>query len=99
METTIISIFSAVVAVYVLYPIFAVSYGNQSRPANRSGLTSRTEIRNLIDEKERIYSELRDIEFDYRLGKITDEDYRELNRRYKLKAARVIEKLENLKAS
>jgi len=51
----------------------------------------------LNSEKENIYSELRDIEFDYKLGKITRDDYEQLTDKYKLKAAEKIQEIEKLK--
>lgn len=97
METIIISLISILVTIYVTFPLF-VEY--QSDRSGIKGLITdnvNRKIMNLDSEKENIYSELRDIEFDYKLGKITDEDYRYLNKKYKLRAAGIIEEIEKLK--
>jgi hypothetical protein len=41
-------------------------------------------------QKEEIYGALKDIELDYRMGKLSREDYEELNRAYRQKALRLL---------
>ena len=43
--------------------------------------------------KDELLSELMEIEFDYHMGKLSEEDYHELTREYKLRAAQVLQEL------
>ena len=45
-------------------------------------------------EKEMLVSQIKDIEFDYHTGKLSDEDYTALTREYKLKAASVLKQID-----
>ncbi len=97
MEITIISLISILVTIYVTFPLF-VEYGSgESGKEHLTDDSLNRRILNLNSEKERIYSELRDIEFDYKLGKITDDDYRHLNNKYKMRAADIIKEIDKLK--
>jgi len=44
----------------------------------------------LFARRDRVYGELRDLEFDVRVGKVTVEDYRDARDRLELEAARVL---------
>lgn len=97
MEIITVTAISVIFAVYVLYPLF-LDYGTADKVTGTRGNTGdHGRILDLESQKESIYSELRDIELDYNLGKITEEDYRQLTDRYKRRAAAVIMEIEKLK--
>jgi len=47
----------------------------------------------LVYKKEELLKELKEIEFDYQMGKLSYEDYVFLTREYKLRAAQVLQQL------
>lgn len=97
MEIITITAISVIITVYVLYPLF-LDYGTADKlTGTRSSSGDHGRILDLESQKESIYSELRDIEFDYNLGKITEEDYTQLTEKYKRRAAAVIMEIEKLK--
>jgi hypothetical protein len=48
----------------------------------------------LLARRDRIYGELRELEFDHRVGKVTDDDYQESRERLETEAARVLRAIE-----
>ena len=50
----------------------------------------------LEDEKERLLTTVRDLEFEHHMGKLSDADYESLRARFELRAVEVIEELEAL---
>ena len=53
-------------------------------------------INRLESQKDSLYSAIKDIEFDYGLGKLTTEDYEELKLQYKLEAVNVLKELDEI---
>ena len=53
------------------------------------------EHKNLLREKGQLLDEIKDIDLDYGLEKLGENDYKELRQKYRLKAAQVIKKIEN----
>lgn len=56
------------------------------------------ELRELETLREVTYETLRDIEFDYHAGKISEADYRELTDRYKAEALQLVRRIDALGA-
>jgi hypothetical protein len=56
------------------------------------------ELRELFALRDVTYETLRDLEFDYHAGKISERDFRELSGRHKMEALRVVERIEALEA-
>lgn len=97
MEIIAITAISLIFTVYVLYPIFLDYDSSDTDRGTYSSSAYNRRILDLESQKESIYTELRDIEFDYNLGKITKDDYNQLTDKYKNSAARVIQEIERLK--
>lgn len=57
---------------------------------------NRTEKQKVLLEKEEIIDNLKDIEMDYRMGKLSTEDYRELKSEFEGQAVNILEKVEVL---
>src|SRR5439155_16093673 len=72
------------VGAFVAYPLL--------RPAAWSGKTS--PAAELFARRDRMYGELRELEFDFRVGKVTEEDYREARENLETEAARVLRAIE-----
>lgn len=50
----------------------------------------------LLMKKESLYSVIKEIEFDFKTGKLSESDYRELDRRYRREAIEVLRELDEL---
>ena len=53
------------------------------------------EHKNLLMEKDQLLNEIKDIDLDYGLEKLGENDYKKLRQKYRLKAAQVIKKIED----
>jgi len=62
----------------------------------KSAIDLNKEIINLEGEKNKLYSDLKDIEFDYNLGKITENDYKELRSKYMDRTAELLRKIDEI---
>lgn len=100
METVIILIISAAVAIYIALPFF-LKRGSQGNDAPvilevESGEHEIEKLKSLDNQKETLYSAIRDIDFDYELGKLSKEDFIELKNNYKLEAAGVLKEIDQI---
>ena len=83
----------ALVGLYVLTPLFREPKGNLDVE-----LLAETELDRLLNRKAVIYSNLKDLEFEYKMGRLSDADYGRLGAGYKAEAALVLQKLDQLGA-
>jgi hypothetical protein len=79
----------AAVALYVVWPLI------ERRPAAPATARVSDEIADLISRRDTLYRELADLDFDHRLGKVDDDDYREQREDYLDEAALVLERLDS----
>jgi len=79
---------------YTLHPLFRESEGNLD-----IDLLAETELDRLLDRKNVIYQNLRDLEFEYKMGRLSDADFGQLEAGYKNEAAAVLERLDQLDAA
>ncbi len=86
MSLLVASVLFIAAAVYVAYPLLA-----ELRPGN---VEEETELDRLLNEKDEVVSSLKDLEMDYRMGKLTSGDYSQLKLDLERRAALVFEKLE-----
>lgn len=101
MDIAIIIIITAVVAIYIVLPFFLRQdkvLTNDHIEFNSSESKSNLEetLKTLDNQKETLYSAIKDIEFDYGLGKLSKEDFEELNAKYKLEAANVLKQIDEI---
>lgn len=80
--------------IYVLMPLFR-------KPKNglETELVTETEWDRLLDRKTMIYGNLRDLEFEYKMGRLSDYDFQQLGAGYRNEAAGILKRLDNLSAS
>ncbi len=78
---------------YTLRPLFTEPEGNLD-----IDLLAETELDRLLDRKTVIYRNLRDLEFEYRMGRLSAEDFQRLEAGYKKEAATVLQRLDQLNA-
>ncbi len=88
-----ILIISIIISLYILYPMVKKFLMNNKIELNPSD--SDPEHKNLLMEKDQLLDEIKDIDLDYGLEKLGENDYKELRQKYRLKAAQVIKKIEN----
>lgn len=100
MDIAIIIVITAAVAIYIALPFFfrrdeqatedeVVSTNNSEDPIGDN-------LKHLENRKETLYSAIMDIEFDYGLGKLSKEDFEELDSKYKLEAATVLKQIDQI---
>ena len=79
--------------VYVMTPLFKEPKGNLE-----AELLAETELDRLLNHKAVVYSNLKDLEFEYKMGRLSDDDFRRLEAAYKSEAATILQKLDQLGA-
>jgi hypothetical protein len=85
---------AALAAAYVLRPLFT-----EPKAALDIDLLAETELDRLLDRKTVIYHNLKDLEFEYAMGKLSDADFHRLETDHKNDAAIILGKLDQLGAS
>ena len=59
----------------------------------------RTKLDQLLERRDAIYDNLRDLRFEYRAGKYSEEDYEEIKQSLEVEAARVLAEMDTLTGS
>lgn len=77
--------------VYVVTPLFKEPKGNLEVE-----LLAETELDRLLNRKAIIYSNLKDLEFEFKMGRLSDADFRRLEAGFKNEAAVILHKLDQL---
>jgi hydrogenase maturation factor len=92
LSLTLLTVF--IILAYVFWPVL-YHYNSEKgliRIKNRGGEQELQAAMNTV------LSDLKDIEFDYEIGKLTLEDFTELKTRYRRKAVELIKEIESLRA-
>ena len=77
--------------VYVLTPLFREPKGNLEVE-----LLAETELDRLLNRKAIVYTNLKDLEFENKMGRLSEADYRRLEAGYRNEATAILEKLDDL---
>jgi hypothetical protein len=77
--------------VYVLTPLFREPKGNLEVE-----LLAETDLDRLLNRKAIVYTNLKDLEFEYRMGRLSDADFRRLEAGYKSEAGTILQQLDQL---
>ena len=80
--------------IYVLMPLF-----RKPEKGLEIELVAETELDRLLDRKTVVYGNLRDLEFEYKMGRLSDSDFQQLGAGYKNEAAGILQNLDQLSAS
>ena len=86
-------IVTTLAAIYVLMPLFREPKGNLEVE-----LLAETELDRLLNRKAVIYSNLKDLEFEHRMGRLGEADFHRLEGGFKAEAAEILHKLDKLGA-
>ena len=82
-----------IAGIYVLTPLFKEPGGNLEVE-----LLAETELDRLLARKAVVYSNLKDLEFEYKMGRLSDADFKRLEAGYKGEAAAILQKLDQMGA-
>jgi len=83
----------AVFAAAALAFVFNVRLGDSDAAPHR------TKLNQIMDRRDAIYENLRDLRFEYRAGKFSETDYEETKRSLEIEAARVLAEMDTLTGS
>jgi hypothetical protein len=85
------ALIAVLAGVYVLTPLFREPKGNLEVE-----LLAETELDRLLNRKAIVYTNLKDLEFEYRMGRLADADFKRLEAGYKNEAAVILQQLDQL---
>lgn len=90
MSNVDIAVACALLAAATLFFIFTV------RPDTSDSAPHRTKLDQLMERRDATYENLRDLRFEYRAGKFSEEDYEEIKQSLEVEAARVLAEMDQL---
>ncbi len=88
MEYIVIALVIVVVMAFVAYPLFAA-------PEEKTAPMPEA-LDGLIAQRDSAYDAIRDLDLDYQLGKLSQNDYHALREKYKLRAASALQQIDAL---
>ena len=99
MEKVFILILATGISIFIALPFFRKRAEQASSQEECGAIDNPIEarLRSLDIEKESLYAALKEIEFDYDLGKLSKEDYEELQKRYKFQAASILKEIDDVR--
>lgn len=80
--------------VYVAWPVLNASSGNLKIGYQRNG-----HMKGLLDQRDNHLATIKDLEFDYRMGKLSDADFADLDTHYRLQAIEILERIDLARSS
>lgn len=95
MEKVFITVIAIGAAVFVALPFFKKKIEIISQEAGSQNPVEEG-LRRLNSEKESVYSALKEIDFDYGMGKLSKEDYDELENKYKAQAVALLKEIDSI---
>ncbi|MCH8029405.1 MAG: hypothetical protein IH874_05695 [Candidatus Dadabacteria bacterium] len=82
---------------FVALPLFRGAGGEKEKDAGNGAQSAYLDdLRKLNSKKQHLYAELKDIEFDFDMGKLSRSDYEEMERRYGAEAIAVLKEIDRL---
>lgn len=89
-EAILVALGCIALAAATLWFVFGVKFEPSDFAPHRSRLDQ------LLEKRDTIYENLRDLRFEYRAGKFSDEDYEAMKRALEVEAARVVAEMDQL---
>ena len=86
MISAIFILVSTVVVIYVIRPLFGSQEKTQSRKVGRK--------RQLLETRESLYDSIKELDFDYRMGKVEEDDYKATRSRYQAQAVELMKEID-----
>lgn len=90
MEIVLFAVLSVLGAAFILHPLFVRGRSAVPRAPRVEGDEARVL---LLAEKDTVYDDLKDIEFEFETGKLSEDDYAELRQAYRVRALDVLERI------
>ncbi|MGH7889540.1 MAG: hypothetical protein ACRENF_03215, partial [Thermodesulfobacteriota bacterium] len=101
MEKVFILILSLAVAIFIALPFLRnrLDESSSREQSNAAEIEDpvKDKLRKLNLEKESIFAAIKEIDFDYDLGKLSKDDYDELQKKYKLQAASILKEIDKIR--
>ena len=88
MEIVLAAIIVGGIIAFIAYPLFT---GSRDEPPEAPD-----ELDGLIAQRDAAYDAIRDLDFDFQLGKLSQSDYAELREKYKARAATALQQIDAL---
>ena len=85
---------TALAAIYVFMPLFKEPKGNLEVE-----LLAETDLDRLLNRKAVVYSNLKDLEFEHKMGRLGEADFHRLETGFKVEAAEILGRLDRLGAT
>ena len=85
------TIVTALASIFVLMPLFSEPKGNLE-----VDLLAETELDRLLNRKAVVYSNLKDLNFEYKMGRLGNADFHRLETSFKAEAGEILNKLDQL---
>ncbi len=86
MELILIAVLVVVVIAFIAYPLVKGEGGKMTARPNA--------LDSLIAQRDSAYDAIRDLDFDYQMGKLSQADYEQLRDRYKARAAQALQQID-----
>ena len=77
---------------YALWPLFVKNFNEGA------GAPAETDADYLVARKTALYRNIKELEFEYKMGRMTESDFQRLEMEYKGEAAEILQKLDALNA-
>ena len=87
----------AIACVLLTLAVMIFIFGVRLEPSDAQ--PHRTELDHLMERRDAIYENLRDLRFEYRAGKFSEADYQEIRQSLEIEAARVLAEMDVLTGS
>ena len=84
----------AVACVLLTVAVLVFVFGVKLEPSD--AVPHRTKLDQLLERRDAIYENLRDLRFEHRAGKFSDQDYEEIKQSLEIEAARVLAEMDTL---
>lgn len=96
MEYIFVLIIVLCVTAYICYPFIIGNTNTVFFNENMKGYTEakKSKLEILEDDKLELYSAIKEIDFDYGMGKLSEQDYKELRNEYLHKASLILKEIE-----
>ena len=78
---------------YALWPLFAKTFNETAAPPTETGADF------LTARKTALYRNIKELEFEYKMGRLAEADFQRLEAEYKKEAVEILQKLDVYKAS
>lgn len=98
MTALLAALLIAVLLIFVIWALSAPFRGRTSGGAPAEGPVDSDQRRALESAKEAKYSEIRDNETDYRTGKLSEQDFRALDRQLRAEAVEILRAIDSFDA-